>query len=468
MKNRKSIVVLILISLYVQLFALPINVSIIGNTDNPGVYILDSSNRVSQAIDYMNNRNIVSLENKTEENELDLAGFDEKADQEMETNKKFAIFNKEQMQTSQVPKEENNISYRKVILLRNGEKINLNLQDFFLTGDLNNNPYLENDDVIKLLPIEYKIELLGQFNRPGTYEFLQGERLSDLVEYGLGFTKDADLENIRIDRINQETGELTSWLIDYNLILADRNHPNNIELEHNDVIKVSMKPYLYSKKSVKVMGLVKYPGEYSIDDSSTLLSVLEKSGGPLAGADLNFAMLIDESTFSSYDPDLERLLSLNITTMTVTEYSYYQTKLREISGKHFIDIKQLWQSKDKSLDRQVRDGDIIYIRPAQMLVNVSGAVQNAGLQPWQADKTWQEYIADAGGYTNTAYESKIRVIRYDTNVWVKIKKDTVVNPGDEIFIPEKLDKTFWEYFTEGLSTAAQLITIVLGVHTLTQ
>jgi len=250
--------------------------------------------------------------------------------------------------------------------------------------------------------------------------------------------------------------------------MENLDNSSNIELQHNDVIKVAKKPYLYNKKAVQVIGLVKYPGDYSIDDNSTLLSVLEKAGGPLPNADLNFAMLIDKTTFSSYDPDLERLLSLNITIMSVTEYSYYQTKLREISGKHYIDIGKLWETKDKKYDRPVKDGDIIFIRESQMLVNVSGAVQHAGIQPWNANKTWQDYIEDAGGLIPTAYESKIRIIRYDTNAWVKVKKDTVINPGDEIFIPETRDKTYWDYFSEGLAVTAQIITIVLGVHTLTK
>ncbi len=470
MKNRKSIVFLILISFYVQLFALPINVSIIGNTENPGVYILDSSNRVSQAIDYMTKTSFSALEAKVKDSDMEEDIFNLDPKTQIDNNQKLAILEKEKKDSlpNKQVEETDNISYRRVILLRNGQQSVLNLQDFFLNGNLDNNPYLQNDDVIKLLPIENKIELIGEVNRPGDYEFITGERLSQVIEYGLGFTKDADLTNVRINRLNEETGQLNSWVINFKEIQADFSNPLNIQLEHNDVIKIFKKPYLYAKKTVKVMGLVKYPGDYSIDDNSTLLSILEKAGGPLANADLSFAMLIDKNTFSSFDPDLERLLSLNITTMTVTEYSYYQTKLREISGKHFIDIKELWRTKDESNDRSVKDGDILLIREPQMLVNVSGAVQNAGLQPWEANKSWQDYVADAGGYTNTAYESKIRVIRYDTNAWVKIRKDTVVNPGDEIFVPEKLDKTFWEYFTEGLSTAAQLITIILGVHTLTQ
>ena len=154
--------------------------------------------------------------------------------------------------------------------------------------------------------------------------------------------------------------------------------------------------------------------------------------------------------------------------MSTSEYSYIQTKLREVSGKHYVNIKKLWETKDEKYDRKVKAGDIIYIKEPLLLVNVSGAVQNAGLQPWEEGKTLSYYIQSAGGYIPSAFESKARVIRYDTNVWIRAKEEIVINPGDEIFVPEVKDRTFWDYFTEGLAVTAQVITIVLGVHTLTK
>jgi len=158
MKNRKSIVFLILISFYVQLFALPINVSIIGNTQNPGVYILDSSNRVSQAIDYMTKTSFSALEAKVKDSDMEEDIFNLNPKTQIDNNQKLAILEKEKKDSlpNRQVEETDNISYRRVILLRNGQQSVLNLQDFFLNGNLDNNPYLQNDDVIKLLPIENK------------------------------------------------------------------------------------------------------------------------------------------------------------------------------------------------------------------------------------------------------------------------------------------------------------------------
>ncbi len=477
MKN-KLVIITLLLSLVFQIVALPVNISIVGNVDEPGVYVLDSANRVSQAIQLIEfgiTPDSSSL--------LGSAGLSEMSDFQIDTSllekqkEALAMRNSQKMAPNsqlqaEVEEEEvfesQGISKRKVILVRNGVSQELNLQAFYLNGDLKNNPYLQNDDIIKVLPIERSVKLTGEVNREGEYEFNEGEKLSDLIEFCQGLTSDADSSNIRIERYNHQTGELTALTVNYQEVLLNLNSSENIVLNHNDLVKVFPKPYLNKRKIVEVKGLVKYPGEYSIDDNSSLLSVLESAGGPLNSADLNFAILIDKSLFESYDPDLERLLASNSSLMSISEYSYIQTKLREVAGKHYVNIKKLWETKDEKYNRKVKAGDIIYIKEPLLLVNVSGAVQNAGLQPWEEGKSLSHYINKSGGYIPSAFESKVRVIRYDTSVWVEATNKTVINPGDEIFVPEVEDKTIWNYITEGLAVTAQLITIVLGVHTLTK
>lgn len=475
MKN-KLIIIALLLSLTFQLIALPVNISIVGNVDNPGVYVMDSSNRVSQAIQFIElgitpaTSMLPSTSALGEMSELEI-------DTSLLEKQKVALATKNSQRFSlNTPQEEEeeeifnaqDVSKRKVILIRNNVSQELNLQDFYLSGNLVNNPYLQNEDIIKLLPVERVVKLTGEVNREGEYEFNEGETLADLIAFGQGLTKNADLSNIKIERYDAETGELSEWKVNYQEVMKNQNSPDNILLTHNDLVKVFPKPYLNKRKVIEIKGLVKYPGEYSIDENSTLLSVLERAGGPLDNADLDFAILIDKTLFESYDPDLERLLVSNSALMSISEYSYIQTKLRELAGKHYVNIKELWETKDKKYDRKVKAGDILYIKEPVILVNISGAVQNAGLQAWEENNTLDDYINSAGGYLSSAFKKKVRIIRYNTNVWEKANINTVINPGDEIFVPEKQEKLFWEYFTEGLAVTAQLITIVLGVHTLTQ
>ncbi|OQY39674.1 MAG: hypothetical protein B6226_01405 [Candidatus Cloacimonetes bacterium 4572_65] len=481
MKSKIALVVLTLI-FALELLALPISVSIVGNVDNPGVYIFDSNNRVSQAIQFIELQQLQDISYEIKEatalqsdnlNEAKLGLADDKSTQLVAYNnqKKLSGLKEAQKIKEELNREDFSLtasSSRRVFLLRGEETIELNLNNFFMTGDLNDNPYLLDNDIIRLIPIESKIFVEGEVHREGEFEILKGDRISDVLEFSLGLKPAADLNRVLLYRYAEGSSNLITIELDIEAILENSNSESNILVLNDDRVVAYEKPVYHQKKSITIKGCVNYPGEYIIDANSTLLSVLECAGGPTAEADLNFALLIDKSNFDSYDPDLERLMSLNITTMSISEYSYYQTKLREISGQHYVNIEKLWSTKDSKYNRAVQDGDIIYIRRPALLVNVSGAVNTAGLQPWKAGLTWEEYIRNADGITSTALLGKVKIIRYKTGVWVNPKKDTVVNGGDEIFVPERKDLSTWDYVLEGLAVTAQVITIVLGVHTLTK
>ena len=148
MKN-KLIIVTILLSFVVQIVALPVNISIVGNVDAPGVYVMDSSNRVSQAIQLIeqgitpNSSTLQSTSNLTEKSELGI-------DTSLLEKQKIALAKNNNQHFSLNPQEEKEeeevftaqgISKRRIILVRNSVSQELNLQAFYLNGDLINNPY---------------------------------------------------------------------------------------------------------------------------------------------------------------------------------------------------------------------------------------------------------------------------------------------------------------------------------------
>jgi protein involved in polysaccharide export with SLBB domain len=475
--NRKILLSIILISFISSILALPINVSIVGNIDNPGVYILDTNNRLSQAIQLIEAKgalldnidtDVDKYSSGLENSQLNAIENDETENRNMLQLEGLSYEQDSNVADEELTESEKKISYKNIVLIRNGKEIKVNLQEFFLSGNLAHNPYLMNDDIIRLYPIVYSVEIEGAVNKEGEYEITMGDKLSSIIDHAFGFTADADLKHIIIDRYSEEDGSLNKIYIDYNSIISDNESSQNIILQHNDLIRVFERPVFNQQKTIEIKGLVKYPGTYSIDDNSTLLDILEQAGGPLNSADLTFALLIDKQTADTYDPDLDRLMKLNMSLMTTNEYSYYQAKLREISGKHYVNIKKLWESRDAKYNRPVKNGDLVLIKEPILTVNVSGAINNAGLQPWEEDLTWEEYVTVAGGFIPSANEGHAKVIRYQSGVWIDLEEDTKIYPGDEIFIPEHKDMSVWDYVVEGLAVTAQVMTIILGVHTLTK
>jgi hypothetical protein len=81
-------------------------------------------------------------------------------------------------------------------------------------------------------------------------------------------------------------------------------------------------------------------------------------------------------------------------------------------------------------------------------------VNNSGFIPWSegGDANW--YIAQAGGYGNSATRKKTAVIKGNTRAWMK-PDETDIEPGDMIFVPhEPLVR---------LATTTDLITVASAV-----
>ena len=101
------------------------------------------------------------------------------------------------------------------------------------------------------------------------------------------------------------------------------------------------------------------------------------------------------------------------------------------------------------------------------MVEVSGQVANPGLIPWMEGQNYEYYIQQAGGYTNNKRWKGTRVISATSGNWIKPNKKLALNPGDTVFVAEKDTYDVWSRFKDIMLVATQVITIFLGVRTLT-
>jgi hypothetical protein len=78
-----------------------------------------------------------------------------------------------------------NGSLRRVQIRRGGKLVEtLDAYDYLVRGDASHDPRLESGDVI-FVPIRGpSVRVVGEINRPGTYELRQGESLADVVGPG--------------------------------------------------------------------------------------------------------------------------------------------------------------------------------------------------------------------------------------------------------------------------------------------
>src|SRR5690606_40261618 len=96
-------------------------------------------------------------------------------------------------------------SLRNVRVVRAGQIIAVvDLYEFLITGTLGANVGLQDGDVVSVPGVGPQAGVAGEVRRPGLYELAQGETLADLIEYAGGFTADADVRFMGLERINED------------------------------------------------------------------------------------------------------------------------------------------------------------------------------------------------------------------------------------------------------------------------
>lgn len=127
---------------------------------------------------------------------------------------------------------------------------------------------------------------------------------------------------------------------------------------------------------VFVVGRAQKPGSFTIGSLSTLLNALFESGGPLPQGSL-------------------RDIQVRRNGQTVTHFDLYDLLLRG----------------DKSKDVPLQAGDVIFIPDVGPQVAITGSVNVPGIYELHGETNVAQALALAGGLTNTAASSRLRVER---------------------------------------------------------
>ena len=129
---------------------------------------------------------------------------------------------------------------------------------------------------------------------------------------------------------------------------------------------------------VYVTGAARRPGVYTVSSLSTLLDTLFSSGGP------------------SMEGSLRRI-ELRRGGAVVTEFDLYDLLVRG----------------DKSKDAKLADGDVIFIPPAGPQAALTGSVHNPAIYELRSGETLAGLLADGGGASVVAAQSRISIERID-------------------------------------------------------
>lgn len=95
----------------------------------------------------------------------------------------------------------NQASLRNIVVIRNGEEINIDLYDFIISGDSSADPRLLQGDTILVNLADTLVGVFGQVRRESIYEVIPGTTSADLIEMAGGVNGIADINSSVIERL---------------------------------------------------------------------------------------------------------------------------------------------------------------------------------------------------------------------------------------------------------------------------
>lgn len=198
----------------------------------------------------------------------------------------------------------------------------------------------------------------------------------------------------------------------------------------------------YVSNRITVLGRVQNPGLLSFDHPPTLLETLAKAGA---------LPVIDKQA-------------------TLTRCAIFRGREKMI----WVDLKQLLNGGNVSLNLRMRPGDLVYIPDsADTMVYVLGAVHRPGAYRLTPDMSVMDALATAGGPNDDAQPREIGVYRPARQAVEHIALDNLMNAqrrvnfaleeGDVIFVP-KSGLAEFGYATRQLAAGLSLITFGLALR----
>ncbi len=328
----------------------------------------------------------------------------------------------------------------------------INLYDFILKGDI---PLIQmaDGDVIFVAPRKNTVKVSGLAGNAKRFEFDNVSRtVADLARVA---KPNPEATNVRVVR---NTGKIKN--VDYYSL----NEAASVRLENGDELE-----FTADKKqgtiTVRIEGETVGAQEFVVPYGTRIGSVL-KQVRYTENADVKSLQLFRKSVRDRQKQMLEaELKKLEASVLTVNSGTTEESVLR----KNDAELMLQWVARAKSIEPSgqvmlaqaddvnallLENGDIIRVPSLDNLVYVGGEVLFPNTIAIEAEKSAEDYIEKAGGFTQNADSSRILIAHRDGS-FEDIEessglfgKETVIRPGDEILVLPKVDEKYRQIFKE--------------------
>jgi protein involved in polysaccharide export with SLBB domain len=354
-------------------------------------------------------------------------------------------------------------SMRNIMVRRGSGAYRADLTGYLYIGDNAFNPFLQDGDVIYVPARGGMVHIYGSVGRPGDYEFVEGETVAELVRLAGGMRPEAYTEEIELERFEPEDSSRSTPIF----LEGGQASLAGFEIKMGDRVFVRSIPDWQRDAKVQIVGEVKFPGLYVIEEGrETLTSIIAKAGGFTEHASLAEARLVRNAYAVGTHP-IERemgVLGEMQDSFGEEERDLLKTMGRETKGRLAIRFDEIFLEPGSAEDPLLYDMDVIEVPRASNSIRVAGQVKNPGLVAIAEGQGYSYYIRAAGGYAPKADRRSTTLIRAASGVRVD-PWDEKVGPGDIIWVPARLERDWWQVTKDVLALAAQIATIWLVVDT---
>ena len=338
-------------------------------------------------------------------------------------------------------------SYRDISLVRSGEVIdNLDIYDLLVDGKYNFSTGLRSGDSIVVNPHKRLISIESGVMRPGIYEIDDDESFKDLLRFSNGLSRQADNQNITVKRvlngINQEKRLTLDELYSFDFMDNDSLYIRQFKLD-----------------KVIIEGAVKNPGLYKFSKGTTLSEAIISAGGYDTSA-YTFGGYLENANAININAKAKEKLYQTFISNLITQGSEiinqssgiesFVSQINDITptGRIIAEFDLDIIANDPSLDTLLEDGDRLIIPQITQQVYIHGEVATPGATRYKAGMDVNYYLEKAGGALERSDIDNIFIVHPNgetVNFYNKSRLSFIVAendkkliyPGSIIFIPQE-------------------------------
>ena len=346
-------------------------------------------------------------------------------------------------------------SYRRIVVLRDNEKIaSIDLYDFLLNGKIDV-PQLQDNDTILVERRGPVVELSGNVASPCLIEFKSdsntGADAMAIIPKAATATE-VTITGIRHGRPYAKTSKIDSF----------QQEP----LFNGDAINIRTDGRTETIM-IKLHGEFEGPTMLTVNRGARLVDVLNMVPTSRELANVNAVHILRRSVaLAQKDAITDSLFRLERSALLALSASQGESAIRireaNLTAQFVQRARQIQPlgrvvtvQNGQQLNVLLEDGDTIVIPPKTNVVRIGGEVMIAQAVMFKEDTSAREYIRMAGGYSERGDDDMVIVLHADASVSIEDPDDGIL-PGDEILVPPRID-------VKVLQNAADVMQIIYQV-----